>query len=83
MEKAIKLKRFAGLISMPRTPEDLERDVERFSRYADTAERRRAFGEYRDILADVDEEDGAASQLEPTTPEPKTAHTVSDDDLME
>ncbi|MFE3837569.1 hypothetical protein [Pseudogemmobacter sonorensis] len=81
--EAYRLKKLAGLISLPRTEEELERDVVRFSRHTDTAERRRSFGEYRDILADVDAADEALALSQPNPAQPKTAPTVSDDDLME
>lgn len=82
-DEAHRLKRIAGLISLPRTPEDLERDVARFSRHTDTAERRHEFGQYRDILADLDGSDDTFPLHEATSPEPQIAPAVSDDDLME
>lgn len=86
--ESYRLKRLAGLISLPKDAADLDRDVERFSRFADTAERRRAAGEYRDLLDDLDEDlEVGDSQPEPT---PKTAPDqfdpsvdISDEDSME
>lgn len=43
-----------GLISLPKTPAELQKDVERFMRHADTAERRHRAGPPRELLADND-----------------------------
>lgn len=82
-EESYRLKRLAGLLSLPRTAEDLERDIARFSRHTDTAERRHAFGEYRDIFADLDEQ--ADSETLPQTDDTSTdnAPAISDANLME
>lgn len=86
--ESYRLKRLAGLISLPKHAGDLDRDVERFSRFADTAERRRAAGEFRDLLDDLDEE----LKFDDSQPEPasKTAPDqfdpsvdISDEDSME
>lgn len=53
-DESYRLKRLMGLISLPKTPAELTKDVERFARHADTAERRHAAGEYRKLLADLD-----------------------------
>lgn len=75
-------KRLLGLIAMPRSAEDLERDIARFSRHTDTAERRHKFGEYRGILADLDETAGEATPLHGDTTSGVDA-PISDEDLME
>ncbi len=52
--ESYRLKRLLGLISLPKTRADLDRDIARFTRHADTAERRHNAGEYRDLLGDLD-----------------------------
>lgn len=75
------LKALAGLISLPRTADELERDVIRFSRHTDTAQRRHDFGEHLDLLADLD--DGAGSQPDVPANALPPASSISDDDLMD
>lgn len=75
-EESYDLKALAGLISLPKTAEDLERDVARFSRHADTAEGRHKFGEYRDLLDDLDEGEEVPTDF-------LGASKYSEDDLME
>jgi len=74
-DESYRIKRLAGLISLPRTAEQLEHDIARFSRHTDTAERRHEFGEYKDILADLDDADEALAPQEPSqdTPAPSAA----------
>jgi len=55
--EAVRLKRLKGLISFSKTPAELKKDVQRFTRHADTAERRHKAGPYRSLLDDLD--DGA------------------------
>ena len=69
-----RLKRLAGLISLPKTPAELAKDVERTMRFTDTAERRHAAGLHRGLLDDLDE--GATSvRLDD--------HGLADEDSME
>jgi putative transposase len=56
-QEAYRLKRLLGLISLPKTPEELAKAVERFKRHADTAERRHAAGAYRTLLAGIEDHD--------------------------
>lgn len=56
-QEAYRLKRLLGLISLPKTPEELAKAVERFKRHADTAERRHAAGAYRTLLAGLEDHD--------------------------
>lgn len=53
--ESYRLKRLAGLISLPRTADELERETQRFMRHADTAERQHKAGAYRDLMGDLDE----------------------------
>lgn len=62
-QESYRLKRLMGMISLPRTPEELAKNVERLMRHADTAERRHAAGPHRPLLGGLGEEDG---QFEPT-----------------
>ncbi|CUH84296.1 hypothetical protein [Thalassovita mediterranea] len=52
-DESYRLKRLAGLISLPQTTDDLDYEVGRFMRHADTAERRRRAGGYRDLMGDL------------------------------
>ncbi|ANT59820.1 hypothetical protein AYJ57_05210 [Salipiger sp. CCB-MM3] len=52
--EAYRLKRLSGLISLPRTSEDLDAEAVRFMRHTDTAERRHAAGPHRPLLGDLD-----------------------------
>lgn len=74
------LKALAGLVSLPKTADELERDVIRFSRHTDTAQRRHDFGEHLDLLADLD--DGGSQPGVPANASPP-ASSISDDDLMD
>lgn len=56
--ESFRLKQLLGLVSLPRTPAELRKDVERFVRHADTAERRHKAGPYRSLLDDVDDSTG-------------------------
>ena len=56
--ESFRLKQLKGLISLPKTPAELRKDVERFVRHADTAERRRKAGPYRALLDDADDGTG-------------------------
>ena len=63
-----------GLISLPKTPAELRKDVERFMRHADTAERRHKAGPHRELLADLDDVD--ESETEQLTREDTSEHDV-------
>ena len=81
-------KRLAGLISLPKSNSDLEHDVQRFSRFTDTAERRNKFGEYEDVFGDLDDwsEGEVDPQTQTTTTTPAKSDVsweISDDDSME
>lgn len=85
---SFRLKRLAGLISLPKTAADMNRDVERFTRFADTAERRHAAGEYRDLLDDLNgdpEIDLDRSEISTTnaSDEFDIGVDISDEDSME
>jgi hypothetical protein len=54
-KESFRLKQLMGLISLPKTPPELAKDVERFMRHANTAERRHAAGPYRGLLEDIDD----------------------------
>jgi putative transposase len=56
--ESVRLKQLNGLISLPKTPAELKKDVERFMRHADTAERRHRAGPHRDLLEDLDKGTG-------------------------
>jgi hypothetical protein len=58
-QESRRLKQAMGLISLPKTPAELAKDVDRFMRHADTAERRHQAGAYRGLLADLDDGDTA------------------------
>ncbi|WP_375553152.1 hypothetical protein [Roseovarius mucosus] len=62
-------KRLLGLISMPKTSEELDYEIKRFMRFPDTAERRHAAGGYRELL------DGLGN-------DPDTAATLPEHNLM-
>jgi len=86
--ESYRLKRLAGLISLPKDAADLDRDVERFKRFADTAERRHAAGEYRGLMDDLDSDlefdDNQTAPKTTTVPEhfdPSVG--ISDEDSME
>lgn len=64
MRKSYRLKRLVGLITLPKTADDLVYEEQRFMRHADTAERRRKAGEYRDLMGDL----GEMSDIAPLTP---------------
>ena len=68
-------------MALPRTPEELKRDVARFSRHTDTAQRRHDFGKHLDLLADLDDEGASASNNASSNPDPGIS--LSDDDLMD
>lgn len=53
-EESRRLKHLLGLISLPRTSEELDYETERFTRHVDTAERRHQAGAYRDLMGDLD-----------------------------
>ena len=81
-EESYRLKKLCGLISMPRTEEDFDRQQASFARHMDTAERRHQFGEYDDIL------DGVVDPAAASTPENSSRNLRDepenpDDDLME
>jgi len=87
-KESYRLKRLAGLISLPKTCADLDRDVERFARFADTAERRHAAGEYRELLGDLngDPEFDPDQSETTTTTAPDDLNIgvgISDEDSME
>lgn len=86
--EAYERKRIAGLVSTPKTAPDHEYDIERFARFANTAERQHAAGEYRDLLDDIHgDPDFDVDPLEQaTTPardEFDAAAEISDNDSME
>ncbi|SCM66402.1 Mu transposase C-terminal domain-containing protein [Donghicola eburneus] len=61
--ESYRLKRLAGLISLPKTAEDLEYETQRFMRHADTAERRYKAGAHRDLMGDLDDESAIGTRL--------------------
>ncbi|MBY6202839.1 DDE-type integrase/transposase/recombinase [Maritalea mobilis] len=66
-DESYRLKRLLGLIALPKTADELAKNTERMMRFADTAERQHAAGEYRGLLDDLDdgtEFDGAGSAPE-------------------
>ena len=86
--ESFRLKQLKGLISLPKTPAELRKDVERFVRHADTAERRHKAGPYRGLLDDVD--DGTGDHPKENNHVTEVAHehvcdggTDFDDDSME
>lgn len=60
-QESVSLKRLLGLVATPKTPAELQKDVERFTRHADTAERRHKAGPFRGLLDDLD--DGSGSTI--------------------
>lgn len=52
--ESYRMKRLLGLVSLPRTGEELDYETERFTRHVDTAERRHQAGAYRDLMGDLD-----------------------------
>lgn len=86
--ESYRLKRLRGLISLPKTAADLTYDIERFGRFAKTAERQHAAGEYRDLLDDIDGDpefdvDPPAPSTTAVPDEFEAAREISDDDAME
>jgi len=86
--ESFRLKQLKGLISLPKTPAELRKDVERFVRHADTAERRHKAGPYRGLLDDAD--DGTRDHPKNHNHVTEVAHddvwdgdTDFDDDSME
>ncbi|MFG6621081.1 DDE-type integrase/transposase/recombinase [Sulfitobacter sp. 1A05707] len=73
-KESARLKQLMGLISLPKTPAELRKDVERFMRHADTAERRHKAGPHRELLADLDDVD--ESETEQLTREDTSEHDV-------
>ncbi|MDE4301999.1 hypothetical protein PXK58_20965, partial [Phaeobacter gallaeciensis] len=53
--ESYRLKRLLGLITLPKTADDLDFETQRFMRHADTAERRRKAGKHRDLMGDLDD----------------------------
>jgi len=86
--ESVRLKRLKGLISLPKTPAELRKDVERFIRHADTAERRHKAGPYRGLLDGWDSSTDLVSQNR-AEPKPNLASHLDDgnpeydDDSME
>ncbi|AHD03156.1 hypothetical protein METH_14830 [Leisingera methylohalidivorans DSM 14336] len=76
-------KALAGLIPLPKTPEELKRDIARFSRHTDTAQRRHAFAEHLDLLADLDDGGGAQPEIADPGPNPNPEVPFSDGDMMD
>ncbi|QPM92023.1 DDE-type integrase/transposase/recombinase [Pseudooceanicola algae] len=76
--ESYRLKRLAGLISFPKTAEDLDTETDRFMRHADTAERRHAAGPYRDLMGDLGA--GPPEDTEMPLPRPIAGAGVEDDD---
>lgn len=70
------MKQLMGLISLPKTAAELQKDVERFMRHADTAERRHKAGPPRELLADLENDD------EVETEQP-TREDASERDVLE
>jgi len=77
--ESYRLKRLTGLISLPRTADDLDRDVARFSRFTDTAERRHAAGPYRDLFDDLDEGTDASEAQGSRSPDSHSGPDAADD----
>lgn len=86
--ESYRLKRLAGLISLPKTAADIAGEVARFSKFTDTAERRRAAGEYRELLGDLEGD----LEFGPVLADPASAHkddefatsvNISDENSME
>lgn len=67
--ESYRLKRLVGLISLPKTADELEYETQRFMRHTDTAERRHKAGPHRPLMCDLD---GAAPTE--TTPAANHAH---------
>lgn len=83
-EDSYSMKRLMGLISLPKTPAELSKDVERFMRHADTAERRHAAGPYRELLAGLDDgTDFETEQHSFAEPIEHNAHGPENDDSEE
>lgn len=53
-EESYRLKRLLGMISLPRTGDELEHETQRFMRHTDTAERRHKAGPHRPLMGDLD-----------------------------
>ncbi|WP_323780862.1 Mu transposase C-terminal domain-containing protein [Leisingera sp.] len=53
--ESYRLKRLLGLITLPKTTDDLNYETQRFMRHADTTERRRKAGKHRDLMGDLDD----------------------------
>ncbi|CUH77910.1 Integrase core domain protein [Tritonibacter multivorans] len=67
--ESYRLKRVMGLISLPKTVDELEYETQRFMRHTDTAERRHKAGPHRPLMGDLD---GTAPT--DTTPAANHAH---------
>lgn len=86
--ESYRLKRLAGLISLPKTSDELDIETARFMRHADTAERRHAAGAYRELLDDLGDPDISANEKPASGSSPKADGTATssddpDDDTME
>ena len=86
--ESIRLKKLEGLISLPKSLPDHEHDSKRFSRFADTAERRHEFGSFGDVLSELDaapDVDHSFTGGAEGTPAPSSdgSATISDDESME
>ncbi|WP_139226286.1 DDE-type integrase/transposase/recombinase [Sulfitobacter dubius] len=87
-KESVRLKQLKGLLSLPKTPAELQKDVDRFMRHADTAERRHKAGPYRDLLGDLDNETGDqpsqyTSENAADHEDTGSNHNDFDDDSME
>ncbi|WP_339109758.1 Mu transposase C-terminal domain-containing protein [Thioclava sp. GXIMD4216] len=82
--ESYRLKRLTGLISLPKTADDLAYESQRFMRHADTAERRHKAGEYRDLMGDLDGTvlSETSDQIQDTTAVDYDEHTT-DNHTME
>lgn len=54
-KESYQLKRLSGLISLPKTADELEYETQRFMRHTDTAERRHKAGPHRPLMGDLDD----------------------------
>ncbi|MCV2894569.1 hypothetical protein [Lentibacter sp. XHP0401] len=86
-DESYRLKRLAGLITLPRTPDELDNECVKFSRFVDTAERRHAAGEYRELLEGEPEPEVSRASLDPETITSSDGYVIgveiSDEDSME
>ncbi|MCT4579123.1 hypothetical protein [Donghicola sp.] len=86
--ESYRLKRLTGLISLPKTGDELEYETQRFMRHSDTAERRHKAVPHRPLMGDLDGEaspdiTAKTNQFDVASTPTKSAHDSDEDHTME